>query len=93
MERVLDFYAEPYDPERPVVCPEETSTQLLADVRPSTASGPGQARGLRVPVDRAADRARNLNLNLTSVARCDILGGRRGRRKAGVFGQSLNCPA
>ena len=44
MERVLDFYAEPYDPRRPVVCLDGTSTQLPADVWPSTAAGPVQAR-------------------------------------------------
>ena len=33
MEDVLDLYAEPYDPRRPVVCFDETSTQLLADAR------------------------------------------------------------
>ena len=34
MEDVLDLYAEPYDPQRPVVCFDETSTQLLAETRP-----------------------------------------------------------
>ena len=34
MEDVLDLYAEPYDPQRPVVCFDETATQLLADTRP-----------------------------------------------------------
>ena len=34
MEDVLDLYAEPYDPQRPLVCFDETSTQLLADTRP-----------------------------------------------------------
>ena len=34
MEDVLDLYAQPYDPRRPVVCFDETSTQLLADTRP-----------------------------------------------------------
>ena len=29
MEDVLDLYAEPFDPQRPVVCFDETSTQLL----------------------------------------------------------------
>ena len=33
MEDVLDLYAEPYNPKRPVVCFDETSTQLLADTR------------------------------------------------------------
>ena len=30
MEDVLDLYAEPYDPNRPVVCFDETDAQLLA---------------------------------------------------------------
>ena len=29
MEDVLDLYAEPYDPQRPVVCFDETSKQLV----------------------------------------------------------------
>ena len=33
MEDMLDLYAEPYDPRRPVVCFDDTSTQLLADTR------------------------------------------------------------
>ena len=33
MEDVLDLYTEPYDPDRPVVCFDETSTRLLADIR------------------------------------------------------------
>ena len=39
----LDLYAEPYDPSRPVVCFDETSTQLLADVREPLAQ-PGRPR-------------------------------------------------
>ena len=38
MEDVLDLYAEPYDPQRPVVCFDETSTQLLGR-RHGTAAG------------------------------------------------------
>ena len=41
MEDVLDLYAEPYDPQRPVVCFDETSTQLLADTRPPLPAQPG----------------------------------------------------
>ena len=41
MEDVLDLYAEPYDPQRPVVCFDETSTQLLAETRPSLPPRPG----------------------------------------------------
>ena len=41
MEDVLDLYAEPYDPQRPVVCFDETSTQLLAETRPPLPAQPG----------------------------------------------------
>ena len=34
MEDVLDVYTRPYDPRRPQVCLDETSTQLLAEVAP-----------------------------------------------------------
>ena len=34
MEDVLDLYEEEYDPERPVVCFDETSKQLIKDTRP-----------------------------------------------------------
>ena len=44
MEDVLDRYAEPYDPQRPVVCFDETSTQLLSDARPSLPVEPGKPR-------------------------------------------------
>ena len=42
MQDVLDLYAEPYDPERPVVCFDETSTQLLADIREPLSAAPGR---------------------------------------------------
>ena len=44
MEDVLDLYAEPYDPQRPVVCFDETSTQLLAEVRTPLPAQPGRPR-------------------------------------------------
>ena len=44
MEDVLDLYGEPYDPHRPVVCFDETYTQLLADVRPPLPAQPGRPR-------------------------------------------------
>ena len=34
----------PYDPQRPVVCFDESSTQLLADSRPSLPAAPGRPR-------------------------------------------------
>ena len=44
MEDVLDLYAEPYDPQRPVVCFDETSTQLLADVSEPLPAKPGRPK-------------------------------------------------
>ena len=44
MEDVLDLYAEPYDPHRPVICFDETSTQLLAEVRAPLPAQPGRPR-------------------------------------------------
>ncbi len=42
MEDVLDLYAEPYDPKRPVVCFDETSKQLLAEPRSPIPPKPGR---------------------------------------------------
>ena len=42
MEDVPDLYSEPYDAERPVVCFDETSTQLPADVREPLPAQPGR---------------------------------------------------
>ena len=44
MEEVLDLFAEPYDPQRPVVCFDETSAQLPADVREPLPANPGRPR-------------------------------------------------
>ena len=52
MEDVLDpvsstgqaLYAEPYDPQRPVVCFDESSTQLLAETRDPLPAGPRRPR-------------------------------------------------
>lgn len=40
MEDVLDLYAEPPDPKRPVVCFDESPTQLIGEVAPSQAPTP-----------------------------------------------------
>ncbi len=42
MEDVLDVYHRPYDPLRPVVCLDETSRQVLADVRDPLPPAPGR---------------------------------------------------
>ena len=42
MEDVLEVYKRPYDPKRPVVCLDETSKQLIGEVRTPVPAGPGQ---------------------------------------------------
>jgi transposase len=42
MEDVLDLYAEPADPHRPVVCFDESPTQLIGETRAPIPAEPGQ---------------------------------------------------
>ena len=69
MEDVLDLCAEPYDPSRPVVCFDETSTQLLADVREPLPPQSGRPRRQDYEYRRAGTR----NIFLT----CEPLAGWR----------------
>ena len=66
MEEVLDLYAEPHDPQRPVVCFDETSTQLLGDVRPPIPAAPGQPR--REDYEYRREGTRNLFLACEPLA-------------------------
>lgn len=43
MEDVLEVYQRPHDPERPLVCVDETSKQLIAETRVPIAAKPGRA--------------------------------------------------
>lgn len=69
MEEVLDVYTRPYDPRFPQVCLDETSTQLLRDVRAPLPMAPGQT----ARHDPEYERGGVLNLFLT----CEPLTGRR----------------
>ena len=42
MEDVLDLYGEPCDPKRPVICFDESPTQLIGEVRAPIPAEPGQ---------------------------------------------------
>jgi hypothetical protein len=52
MEDVLALYAEPHDPQRPVVCMDETSKQLVGETRTSIPARPGQPRRLDYEYER-----------------------------------------
>ena len=52
MEDVLEVYTQPYDPQRPQVCMDETSKQLLDDVQEPLPAKPGQAERVDYEYDR-----------------------------------------
>ena len=42
MEKVLDVYKQPYDPQIPVVCMDESPKQLIAETRIPIPASPGE---------------------------------------------------
>ena len=80
---VLDLYAEPYDPQRPVVCFDETSTQLLADTRPPLPAQPGTARQ-RQDYEYRREGTRNLFLTCEPLVGLAPCGGDRAAHHAGL---------
>jgi len=58
MEDVLAVYTRPYDPDRPLVCLDETSKQLIAETRMPIPMKPGRA----VRVDYEYERNGTANL-------------------------------
>ena len=61
MEDVLDVYTRPYDPARPVVCLDELSKQLVAEIRTPLPAEPGQPER----VDYEYERRGTANLFLS----------------------------
>ena len=61
MEDVLDLYAEPYDPKRPVVCFDESPKQLVAEVQAPLPATPGQVE--RYDYEYKRNGTRNLFLH------------------------------
>ena len=66
MEDALDLYEEPHDPQRPVVCFDETCTQLLAETLPPLPPRPG--RPLRQDYEYRREGTRNLFLACEPLA-------------------------
>lgn len=52
MEDVLEVYKRPQDPERPVVCLDETSKQLIGETRTPIAAAPGQPERIDYEYER-----------------------------------------
>ena len=66
MEDVLDLYAEPYDPEQPMVCFDETSKQLIQETRCPLPARPGQVE--RYDYEYRRNGTRNLFMFLEPLA-------------------------
>lgn len=66
MEAVLDLYAEPYDPAKPVVCFDETSKQLIGETRTALPAQPGQVE--RYDYEYERNGTRNLFLFFEPLA-------------------------
>jgi hypothetical protein len=66
MEDVLEVYRRPYDPQRPVVCLDEQSKQLVKETRAPIAPGPG--RNLRVDYEYQRNGAANLFMRFEPLA-------------------------
>ena len=66
MEDVLDLYAEPYDPQRPVVCFDESSVQMLGHVREPMPARPGRPR--REDCEYRREGTRNLFMTCEPLA-------------------------
>jgi len=86
MEDVLEVYTRPYDPERPQVCVDEVSKQLVADITPPLPMQPGQ------PAREDYEYERRGTANLFMM--CEPLAGRRHvkvteRRTSADFAQVL----
>lgn len=52
MEAVLDLYALPRDPRRPLVCMDEATKQLVKEITPPMPAGPGQAERIDYEYER-----------------------------------------
>jgi DDE superfamily endonuclease len=52
MEDVLEVYTRPYDPQRPQVCLDETSKQLVAETRVPIPAAPGQPERIDYEYER-----------------------------------------
>ena len=66
MEDVLDVYARPHDPRRPVVAIDEGGKQLIGDARPALPTRPGRPR--RVDYEYARGGMANLFLAFEPLA-------------------------
>ena len=87
MEDVLDLYQPEYNPERPVVCFDETSRQLTGEVRPPIEAAPGRVARYehRVPAKRDPEPVHDLR----AEGWLETCGGDRERRTAVDFAHQM----
>jgi hypothetical protein len=59
MEDVLEVYQRDYDPQRPVVCMDETSKQLVGETRVPVSAAPGRPERIDYEYERKGTANRN----------------------------------
>ena len=80
MEDVLEVYARPYDPRRPVVCMDETNKQLIGEVREPLPVAPGQPE--RVEHEYVRNGVAQIFLEVEPLTgRCHVEAGERRTRQ------------
>jgi hypothetical protein len=80
MEDVLEVYTRPYDPQRPVVCLDETSKQLISEKAPPVPAVPGESA--RYDYEYAREGVANLFMLFAPLAgQRDVLVTERRTRK------------
>ena len=67
MEDVIEVYHRPHDPDRPVVCVDETSKQLIIETRTPIPAKPGQPR--RVDYEYKRNGTANLFMSFAPPGR------------------------
>ena len=80
MEAILTLYAQPYDPDRPMVCFDEKMTQLLADVRDPLPLTPKLGRRQDYEYQRGGTRNLFLFVEPKAGRRAVLVTRQRGKR-------------
>ena len=78
----MDLYNEEYARDRPVVCFDETSKQLVRDIRPPIEAEPGRVK--RYDYEYERNGTRNLFVFCETKGRMETSGGYRAPHRCGL---------
>lgn len=90
MYHILELYAKPYDPKRPMICMDEKSKQLLAHTRPALPMKPGKVRKEDYEYERKGTRNIFLAVEPKAGKRCAKVTKRRQKPDFAKFTTELS---